>query len=142
MKNKIEETVGICGLFCKTCPSFADGVCQGCLSDHVAEACAECLHGFRECAKKLGVVRCSECSEAPCERLWAFKDAHIVNGISHHETIIDDVLRQKEIGVEAWVKEQEEKNRCPICGTLVIWCEEKCRCCGHVVHTCKNSGIE
>ena len=39
MNSKSREAVGICGLFCETCPSFTDGLCHGCLSDHVAESC-------------------------------------------------------------------------------------------------------
>jgi len=130
MKNDPEKIVGICGLSCGTCPSFADGICEGCLSDRVAEACAACRHGFRDCAREHGVIRCSECGDFPCERLRRFKDCHIVDGISHHEHIMDYVRRQREIGVEAWVREQEEQNACPVCGTLVVWCERTCRCCG------------
>jgi predicted RNA-binding Zn-ribbon protein involved in translation (DUF1610 family) len=40
------------------------------------------------------------------------------------------VSRQREIGVEAWVKEQEALNACPVCGTLIVWSEQKCRNCG------------
>ncbi len=130
MNSKAREVVGICGLFCETCPSFTDGLCHGCLSDHVAESCVDCRHGFRDCAKKHGVTWCSECTDFPCERLAVFRDAHVVNGISHHEHIMEYVSRQREIGVEAWVKEQEALNACPVCGTLIVWSEQKCRNCG------------
>ena len=129
-RNDPEKVVGICGLFCETCPSYADGRCGGCLSDHVVDVCAECRHGFRECAKEHGVTWCSECGDFPCARLEAFKDIHIVNGISHHEHILEYVARQREIGVAAWVKEQEEENACPSCGEILIWYEDKCRKCG------------
>ena len=130
MRSKPEEVVGICGLFCETCPTYADGICDGCLSDHVAEACAVCRHGFRECAKGHEVTWCFECSDFPCERLRKFRDCHVVNGISHHEHIMEYVARQREIGVEAWVREQEQINVCPVCGNLLIWCESQCRKCG------------
>lgn len=133
MQNHANEIVGICGLFCKTCPSFADGKCNGCLSDFVAEHCAVCGHGFRDCAKEHGVVRCSECRELPCNRLRAFKDCHIVDGISHHEHIIDYVRGQRDLGVEAWAEEQEKLNTCPVCGTINVWCERKCRGCGREI---------
>lgn len=53
----------------------------------------------------------------------------MVNGISHQKHIMEYVARQRKIGIEAWVKEQEEINGCPVCGTLMIWCEETCRKC-------------
>ena len=130
MKNEANKVVGICGLFCETCPTFADGNCKGCLSDYVAEHCVICKHGFRDCVKKHGIVRCSECGEFPCERLRLFKDCHIVDGISHHEHIIDYVREQRDIGVEAWAEEQEILNACPVCGTMNVWCERTCRGCG------------
>lgn len=131
MIGRPKEIVGVCGLFCGTCPSFADGICGGCLSDNVSGECAECKHGFRECAKEHKVVRCNECVDFPCQRLHDFRDVHVVDGISHHEHILEYVARQREIGIEAWVKEQEESNACPVCKTLMIWCERKCRKCGH-----------
>ena len=133
MDCNANEVTGICGLFCKTCPSFADGECSGCLSDRVAERCIGCRPGFRDCAKQHCITRCSECGDFPCERLVWFRDCHVVNGISHHEHIMDYVRRQHEIGVEAWVKEQEDLNRCPACGNLLIWCEDTCRGCGKAI---------
>ena len=131
MRNDPEKVVGICGLFCETCPTFADGLCDGCLSDHVAKACEECMHGFRDCAAEHGVTWCSQCSGFPCGRLLKFRDCHVVNGISHHERILEYVARQREIGVKAWVEEQEKANACPACGSLMIWCERECRNCGY-----------
>ena len=133
-RNDPEKVVGICGLFCETCPSYAEGLCDGCLSDHVVEVCAECRHGFRECAKEHGVTWCSECGDFPCDRLRTFRDIHVVNGISHHEHILEYVARQREIGPAAWVKEQEEENACPSCGEMLIWYEDKCRHCGGHSH--------
>ena len=130
MINNPKEAVGICGLFCGTCPSFADGVCRGCLSDQVRGDCVKCSHGFRDCAKRHSVTWCYECPEFPCVRLEKFKDAHVVNGISHHEHIMEYVARQREIGIEAWVKEQEKTHACPVCGELIVWCERECRHCG------------
>ena len=130
MINKPEEVVGICGLFCGTCPSYADGICSGCLSDNVKGECAECRHGFRDCAKEHGITWCNECHDFPCQRLKDFKDVHVVNGISHHEHIIEYVAKQRDIGIAAWVKEQEKSNSCVTCGALTVWCERKCRKCG------------
>ena len=130
MRTDTEKVVGICGLFCETCPIFADGLCDGCLSEHVAPPCKLCMHGFRDCAKEHKVTWCFECEGFPCERLWKFKDCHVVNGISHHEHIMEQIRRQRKTGVDAWVRDQEKINACPSCGSIMIWCEDKCRKCG------------
>ena len=130
MSDHLREVVGICGLFCETCPVYASGNCQGCLSEHVAEACVVCRHGFRDCAREHNVTWCCECGDFPCDRLRVFKDAHYENGISHHEHILEYVSRQREIGIENWAAEQEELNACPDCGTMIIWYEDRCRGCG------------
>lgn len=134
MQYNANEVTGICGLFCETCPTFADGNCGGCLSDRVAERCVACIPGFRDCAREHGIVRCSECKDYPCDRLRRFKDCHVVNGISHHEHILDYVRDQRDMGVEAWVREQEALHTCPECGTMTVWCERKCRGCGKDVN--------
>ncbi len=125
-----EKVTGICGLFCKTCPSFADGSCDGCLSDHVTGFCQICRHGFRICAQAHGITWCFECPDFPCERQKKFKDCHVANGISHHEHVMEDVERQRSIGLEAWVREQDDLNACPVCGSMTIWCEPNCPVCG------------
>ncbi len=133
MNSDPREVTGICGLFCETCPAYIAEMCSGCLSDHVADFCKDCRHGFRDCAKEHKVTWCNECGDFPCDRLRKFKDCHIEDGISHHEHIMDYVSRQRETGVEAWVKEMEEKCACPDCGTINIWYARKCRTCGRSI---------
>ena len=128
-----EKVAGICGLFCETCPSFADAACDGCLSDHVAQFCAVCRHGFRTCAKEHGITWCSQCPDFPCERQRTFKDAHVENGISHHEHVMEQIIKQRETGISAWVKEQEALNACPVCGEMTVWRDRTCRHCGAVL---------
>ena len=123
------ETAGICGLFCGTCQMFPEH-CDGCLSDRVFSYCVQCRHGFRDCAKEHQVTWCWECTAFPCERLEGFSKEHIVNGICHHEHVIEDLQYMKEHGVEAWVQMQEQTNRCSACGTLMHWFEPNCQKCG------------
>ena len=122
------ETAAICGLFCGTCPSYPEE-CGGCLSTRAAPGCDTCGNGFRDCAKARGVTRCHECCEFPCARLEAFRKQHIVNGICHHASVIDDLRRMGEVGVEAWVDEQTGAHTCQSCGTLVPWFERGCPQC-------------
>ena len=51
---------------------------------------------------------------------------HVVNGIVHHENIINDLLLMKELGVQNWVDQQVAVHTCAACGKMVYW---------HEIHT-------
>ena len=152
MKHKeAKNLVGICGIYCGTCPQYlasrendtemlaeiarehnipaAEAYCDGCLSDHVISFCKECRHGFRTCAREKGVSRCFECADFPCPRLQRHKDQHIVNGISHHQHIIESLRYMKEHDIEAWVEQQDREGRCPECGKRQYWFVKTCPEC-------------
>ena len=56
---------------------------------------------IRLCAKKKGVSVCPLCDDYPC--------VHIENYTKIYPTTIEDGKRLKEVGLEAWVEEQEER---------------------------------
>ena len=129
MKKVADHVAGICGLFCGTCPAYPE-TCEGCLSDKLAEHCAICVPGFRNCARARHVTRCFACSEFPCVRLEQFGKEHIVNGICHHTHIIDNLQYMKDYGIDAFLDAQVHKTTCPECGEFIIWYETECRKCG------------
>lgn len=151
MKQDIRKLVGICGLYCGTCPSYIahsenniaelekrsqefgipveDVRCEGCHSDRVMSICVDCRHGFRQCAREHRITWCFECADFPCQRLRDFTDVHIVNGISHHAQAIDNLQYMKEHGIEPWVEKQEKAGRCPQCGKKLYWFTLECPDC-------------
>lgn len=127
--NDSIEMAAICGLFCGTCPQYPTN-CEGCLSDKLAPHCEACENGFRDCANKNNVTWCFQCINFPCQRLHNFKDRHIVNGISHHENVINDLQYMKENGVEDWITKQKIENYCKNCNSYITWYEKyshKCK---------------
>lgn len=56
---------------------------------------------IRQCAKQKAIQVCPECKEYPCEL--------IQNLAEHYPTLIQDGKRMQKIGLEKWVKEQEER---------------------------------
>lgn len=122
------ETAAICGLFCGTCPSYPLS-CEGCLSARVAPGCGDCDSGFRNCATEHGVTRCYECGAFPCARLEDFSHLHVVNGICHHEHVVNDLHTMRELGVDAWVAQQTQSHTCAKCGKLIPWFERGCPGC-------------
>ena len=58
---------------------------------------------IRLCAKKRGVSVCPLCDDYPC--------THIENYTKIYPATIEDGKRLKEVGLEEWIKEQEERAR-------------------------------
>jgi len=151
VKKDVKELVGICGLYCGTCPVYLAsreqdpaqleamsrdrGIpveeirCDGCLSENVYGPCVDCRHGFRRCASEKRVTWCFECEEFPCRRLRDFTDVHIVNGISHHAGVIEALQSMKEHGIEKWLEAQEREACCPTCGKKLYWFVRECPVC-------------
>ena len=149
--QETEKVVGICGLYCGTCPVFLavrendaeelkkisksrslpikEVRCDGCLSDRVFEPCIDCHHSFRQCANEKKVTWCYECTDFPCQRLKEFKDIHVVNGVHHHKKVIENLQNIKKNGIERFVEEQEKKGKCPQCGKRLYWYLRECPIC-------------
>jgi len=149
------KVVGICGIYCGTCPSYLaprigdaqqikvvaerhgimeeEVACDGCLSNKVMKTCRICLPGFRGCSAEHGVTWCFECAEFPCDRLARFRGAHMKDGISHHEHVIEDLTAMKERGIREWVKSQQEEAQCSQCGATNYWFARLCRQCSSTI---------
>ena len=97
-----------------------DLACGGCLSDMLAAPCRECR--IRDCALDRGYAGCTECDDFPCERIKNFND----DGLPHHSEVLKNIRRQKEIGVDSWLKEQAERWRCPSCAAGTDWYAGHC----------------
>jgi hypothetical protein len=73
-----------------------DRACPGCRQGGGPPFC-----GIRKCACQRGVEICTLCKEYPCERVL-----EIAKG---YPTLIADGQRMREIGIEAWIQEQEKR---------------------------------
>jgi hypothetical protein len=145
------ELVGICGIFCGTCPRYLASRdndveylekasrdsgfpieeirCDGCLSENVFPTCRDCRHGFRECAAENKVTWCFQCAQFPCSRLEGFLPSHVVNGVSHHARLIQELQYMKDRGIERWLEQQDRSGRCPRCGKMLYWYARECPSC-------------
>jgi hypothetical protein len=149
--NDKKKFVAPCGLYCGACSiraaynlkdvqllqAMADGVslylghkveandlaCEGCLSDVVSVSCRECK--IRDCAFAKGLTRCSECADFPCELVTNFNN----DGLPHHSEVLKNIRRQKDIGVDSWLAEQDKKWCCPNCHAETDWYAGQCPDC-------------
>ena len=65
------------------------------------ETCGAPNCGMRNCAKSKSVATCPMCEEYPCEMIQVLSKSN--------PTLIFDGRRMKEIGMQAWIVEQEER---------------------------------
>ncbi len=73
-----------------------DKACPGCRQQGGPPFCS-----IRKCARQRGIDVCVFCDEYPCRR---------IEGIAKgYPTLIADGKRMKEIGLEPWIAEQEER---------------------------------
>jgi len=62
---------------------------------------------MRKCAQERGLTVCTECDEYPCDKIRTLPKSE--------PPMLYDGQHLKEIGLEAWVAEQEERKRAGFC---------------------------
>jgi hypothetical protein len=131
------DLIGPCGMNCGLCKAYlaySRGVptqkgkvshCSGCRARN-----KNCAFVKRDCPQKVGknLYSCSECPDVPCERLVKL-DAHYQ--IRYGVSFVENLELIKEKGMEAFLKSQMEKYRCPSCGDVVSVHDGKCYKCGY-----------
>ena len=108
--------------------NWMDGLlCDGCLSGGTLAAhCQRC--NIRLCAAdKQNNSRCSDCEELPCYRI-----TNLINmgRYLHRDEYLPNLKKIREMGVQEWVKYEEERWRCPKCGMPMSWYDAECVGCG------------
>lgn len=79
-----------------------DKTCQGCRGGCGNPACE-----IRKCAQERKMELCSSCPEYPCQRIGDLA--------RRYPNLISDGRRQKDIGLDKWIQEQEERCRAGFC---------------------------
>ncbi len=136
---------GVCGAYCGACPvyrAWADQdmprlealarslnttadrlLCTGCRTASAFCFGGDC--GIKRCAQSHGVVFCTECEAYPCDRIRAFRGA-----APYRAAMCRDATRLREVGVSAWLREENARWRCPGCGAKAVAGVNVCSHCG------------
>lgn len=136
---------GVCGAYCGACPVYRawadqDGprlealarslgttadrlLCTGCRTPSAFCFGGEC--GIKQCAHARGVVFCTECGDYPCDKIRAFRGA-----APYRSAMCRDAEGLREVGVTAWLREEDARWRCPGCGVRVPAGVDACPSCG------------
>ena len=80
---------------------FLQGLVDGEAKASCRAGCGAPFCGIRKCAQKKGVEVCPFCDEYPCSRIDGLAKGYI--------NMIGDAQRLKEIGLDKWIEEQEER---------------------------------
>lgn len=98
-----EEThFSLCGLNCALCSMHLGGYCPGCGGGAGNQSCA-----IAKCSLEHGGIQfCWECPEYPCSRYEGFDDR---DSFVPHRIRQQDIVLAKEIGLEAYLVQLEEK---------------------------------
>ena len=123
-KKKIKEInlAAPCGIYCGTCRQYLvlkknlleeRGFKRGCEGCRIRNK--NCKFIKKDCAKIRNNKSdfCFECEEFPCANLIDLSDIYVER---YNYDLVDNLKRIKEIGVEKWLKEQENKWKCSECG--------------------------
>jgi len=92
--------------------------CRGSLDRHWSPDCS-----FLVCTRERGITFCYECADFPCDDLSTFS-------ADRRDIPLSNLRRLAEVGLGAWLEEQEARWCCPACGKPVDIYSETCRACG------------
>jgi len=90
--------------------------CPGCKNDKERGRC-----NIKDCAINKKIDHCGECDNYPCELIVKFA----FDGMPHHENVLKNIEKIKEIGVEKWIAEEKKAYKCS-CGNLLSWYVTNC----------------
>lgn len=121
-----------CGLNCSLCRAHMRerNACPGCRGDdrNKSNACINCpIKNCREMAER-GHRYCYSCAKFPCPDLLHLDTRYRTNyGLS----VIANLKRIKEDGVERFLVAERTKWACPKCGAVICMHKPQCVSCGN-----------
>jgi len=140
----MDAKIAYCGIYCGACGIFLATesneleelskelkipvtylACKGCRSDTNNLCCMNC--GIKRCCGHKNINSCNECNEFPCANLKKLDQRHLRDD---NVSLIENLVRIRKIGAEQWLKEQEDKWRCPGCGGNICVMDKECYDCG------------
>lgn len=130
-----EILIAPCGMNCSLCGAYLAkqydlqkygikrSYCDGCIPRG-----KNCLHMARHCEKLAnGRQRfCYDCNSFPCKRLKALDKRYSTR---YNMSMIENLTKIKEKGMDEFLRSQEEKWVCPSCGGIISCHNGQCPNC-------------
>jgi hypothetical protein len=131
--NDLLEVLAPCGVYCGACPSFQKS-CLGCSPESKDQSrtskwgckIRRCCYGNK------GLEFCADCTEFPCKKITKkLIESHLNDPkYEYRHEIPENVKMFKFLGQKEYLKYQEQKWSCPVCGGRVTFYNYQCQECG------------
>jgi len=131
-ENSRTQLIAPCGMNCGTCIAFFGFTMSGKKRKH---PCTGCWSRERPCAfikKKCNKLRnnklqyCFECTDFPCVTLKTLDKRYTEKyGLS----VVENLEYIQKNGIKEFLKYEQERWQCPICGGLICVHNKKCYTC-------------
>jgi hypothetical protein len=125
------ELVAPCGMNCGICSAYLRNKsrCSGCREDNPDKSTYILGCVIRNCGtiKKSETGFCFECAKYPCRRLKALDRRYRTR---YAMSMMDNLDEIKEIGIDAFVRNDRERWRCGKCGGAINVHRGRCSECG------------
>ena len=112
-----EQLIAPCGMNCGICLAFlrTKNNCPGCRSGAAGQPnyCRRCIILNCEKLEKTSSKFCYECDTFPCKRLKQLDKRYRTK---YRMSMLENLAEIRELGLEYFIKSQEEKWHCPACG--------------------------
>lgn len=129
-----------CGIYCGFCRQYLvlkknlleeKGFKMGCKGCRIRNK--NCAFIRRDCPalRKKELEFCYECDKFPCQNLKKISNTYTER---YSLSLIENLKRMKEVGVDTWLQEQEELYTCPKCGGEICIHDEECYDCGNKIN--------
>lgn len=129
-----------CGIYCGMCRAYLVKKKDQLEQRGFKQGCDGCRIRFKKCAfirrdcpalLKKEIDFCFECDKFPCQNLKKIDKGYRERW---SVSLIENLKRNKEIGVEKWLQEQEELYSCPECKGEICIHDEECYDCGNKIN--------
>ena len=136
MRELSEKLIAPCGMNCRICISFFGYTMNGKKRKIQCVGCKpsgkSCAHLKKFCKKLLKneIEYCYECNDFPCKQLQKLDKKYRER---YDMSMIDNLRMIKKQAMDAFLKEQEKKYKCPECGEVICVHNGKCYSCDTLI---------
>ena len=126
------DLIAPCGLNCAVCIGHlrSRNTCPGCRIEDRPKPKTRVICLIKTCEKRLSgeVENCADCSQFPCFYLARLDKRYRTK---YGTSPVENLLRIKDIGIDRYLAEEQQKWTCPECGGLLCMHKPQCLSCGY-----------
>jgi len=128
-----QELIAPCGMNCRICIGYFGYAVNGRKRKMICTGCRNrnknCAFIKKQCEKlsKKEIDYCFECEIFPCKNLEKLDKRYQEK---YDMSMIENLKLIKKNGIDLFLKQQEEKYRCPECSGIICVHDKKCYNCG------------